>query len=216
MDFHHQLWEQFLTTSPCPGSAKHIHQRWGDIPPPLDGACTNLDEWKSRDRGQVIKISSTQMGLVLDMVGFLNTECANIARCWFNVFDVPLTMLRTPRGCDVWLYTTSHTHHMFRFLTMDDVVTGLEKECEFQYVSDNDNDGLGAYLTLYTHHKMDSLIKLLYNQDVALLFSGKYDLSHSKNANREHNRQLLRPLYEKYLLLKEVGDSNALSLRRKI
>jgi len=216
MDFHNQLWEQFLTTSPCPGTAKRIHQLWGDISPPLDDACTSLSEWGNRDRQRVIKISPTQMGMVLDMVGLLNTDCAHIARCWFKVFDVPLTMLRTPRGCDIWLYTTSHTHHMLRIITMEHIISALEKECEFQYVGDKDNDGLGAYLTLYTHRKMDSLIKLLYNQDVALLFAGKYDLSRSENENREHNRQLLRPLYEKHLLLKEVGDASASSIRRKI
>lgn len=216
MDFHNQLWEQFLTTSPNPSLAKRIHQAWNHTSPPLDDACTSLSEWESRDRKRIIKISATQMGMVLDMVGLLNTQGAPVARCWFKVFDVPLTMLRTPRGCDIWLYTTSHTHHAFRFLTMDDVIVGLKKECEFQYVSDKDNDGLGAYLTLYTHSKMDSLIKILYNQDVALLFAGKYDMSRSENENREHNRQLLRPLYEKYVLLKEVGDANAPSLRRKI
>lgn len=217
MDLYNELWEQFLTTATNGGQARHVHDAWRNVDPPLDPVHRIFEQWQNRDRNTLVPVSAAQMGGVLDMVGLLNhPNWVHTTQTWLKIFDVPLSKLRTPMGCDIWLYTTAHSHRVFAHVSLNDIVKSLQNVCDFQHVYDKDGDGLGAYLTLYTHQNMSSLIEILHHHDPFPLFAGKYSMSESNNATRNHNREQLRPLYEKYCILKEIENFDGVSVRRKI
>lgn len=217
MDLYNHLWEQFVTASSNGAQARQVHDAWRNMDPPLDPVHQTLEQWRHRDRNTLVFVSAAQMGGVLDMVGLLNhSHWVHTAQTWLKIFDVTLSKLRTPMGCDVWLHTTAHSHSVFSHVSLDDIVKSLQHVCEFQHVRDKDGDGLGAYLTLYTHQNMSSLIKILHNYDPFPLFAGKYNMSESNNAARNHNREHLRPLYEKCCILKQIENFDSVPVRRKI
>lgn len=217
MDLYNKLWEQFLTTCTNGAQARHVHEAWKNMDPPVDPVHQTWEQWNNRDRSTIVPVSAAQMGRVLDTVGLLNhPNWCQTAQIWLKIFDVSCSKLRTPMGCDIWLHTTAHTHRVFRHVSLNDIVKGLQNVCEFQYVCDKDGDGLGAYLTLYTYQNMSCLIEVLHNHDPFPLFAGKYSMSESSNVHRNHNREQLRPLYEKYCILKEIKNFDGASVRRKI